>query len=288
VAIAKRPTSVLDHRAQVARARRFVDRHVGDEVRLASVARAAGASKFHLARLYRAITGETIGRTITRTRIERAAAALAERPARSISEIALEVGFGTPSSLNKAFRAALGLSPTEFRRATHAQRRRRLARLDVTPPPPAFTLAPPVVARCEPMRVVYVRERGPYSGISAPLAWAQLEVRLASTKLLAGQLVAASHDDPATVPADELRYDAGVIVGPHVTPPAGTEIAIWPGGTFAAFAFRGDYAAIEAATAQIGAGLAGHGFTFRDAPCYELYRGGRSPLTELWIPIEDP
>jgi AraC family transcriptional regulator len=278
---------VADHRTQVARARRFLRDHAGDEIRLATVARAAGASMFHLARLYRALTGETVGRAVTRMRIERAAAALLDSPLRPISAIALEVGFRTPSSLNKAFRAALGLSPTEFRDATEAERSRRLQALVVVPQPAPFELAPPAIARSDDMRVVYVRELGPYSGISAPLAWAQLEVRLAATRLLAGQLIGASHDDPATVPADALRYDAGVIVGPRVRPPAGTQIATWRGGSFASFPFRGEYASIEAAAGQVLASFGAHGFSLRPGPCLELYRGGTPPLTELWVPIEE-
>lgn len=286
MATAKRPSSVAHHRVQVARAWRFLRQHAGDEIELATVARAAGASMFHLARLYRTITGQTVGRALTQTRIERAAHGLLERPTRSISAIALEVGFRTPSSLNKAFRAALGLTPSEFRAASDSERWRRLQRLAVTTTAQTFEVGPPVVVRSDDKRVVYVRELGPYSGISAPLAWAQLEVRLASTQLLAGQLIGASYDDPATVPADQLRYDAGVIVGPDVRAPVGTKVAMWRGGCFASFPFRGDYASIANAGAPILMSLRDHAFTIRPGPCLELYR--HPPLTDLWVPIEEP
>jgi AraC family transcriptional regulator len=277
-------TTKLDHRAQVARARRFLRAHVGDDVQLAMVARVAGASMFHLARLYRAITGDTIGRALTRMRIERAAARLVELPARSVSSIALEVGFGTPSSLDKAFRAALGVSPTAFRRASVRKRREALRALEVAPPEePAYELAKPRIVRGEAMRVVYVPEQGAYSEISAPLAWATLEVRIGSTPLVACQRVGASHDDPESVSVDVLRYDAGVIVGPGVAAPVGTKLATWDGGAFAVFEYRGDYRFIAVAFREIFTGWKRYRLTMRDAPCLEMYRD--EPLTELWIPI---
>jgi AraC family transcriptional regulator len=282
----------MDHRVQVARARRFLRSHVGDDVQLATVARAAGASMFHLARLYRALTGDTVGRALTRMRIERAAHRLAESSNRSISAIALEVGFRTPSSLNKAFRAALDMSPTAFRSASPAARRTALRTLEVAPPDePAYTLAKPRIERAGAMRVVYVREQGAYSGVSGPLAWATLEVRIAATPLVACQRVAASYDDPDTVASDSLRYDAGVIVGPDVVAPPGTQLATWPGGTFAVFDYRGDYRFIADAFREI---FATHRPPKRrDAPCVELYRNDPSAtqidalLTELWIPIHE-
>jgi AraC family transcriptional regulator len=280
----------MDHRVQVARARRFIRTHAGDDLQLATIARAAGASMFHLARLYRALTGDTMGRSLTRMRIERAARAIVEMPPRDISSIALEVGFRTLSSLDKAFRAALGMSPTAFRNATPAARSAALRALEVAPrDEPAYTLSKPRFERAAEMRVVFVREQGAYSEISAPLAWATLEVRIASTPLVACQRVAASYDDPNTVASDSLRYDAGVIVGPGVAAPPGTKLAVWPGGAFRVFDYRGDYRFIAAAFQEIFSTRALH---TRDAPCIELYRSDPDApvaalLTELWIPIHE-
>jgi len=276
------------------RARKFLRSHVGEEVQLVAVARAAGASMFHLARLYRAITGDTVGRALTRMRIERAARRLVETPKRPITAIALEVGFRTPSSLDKAFRAALGMSPSEYRKASGPARRHALRALEVEPRiKPAYRLSPLRVEHHDDMRVVFVRERGPYSQVSAPLAWAQLEVRIASSPLVACQRIGASYGDPATDPDDELVYESGVIVGPNVTPPPGTHIGSWKGGRFAVFDYHGDYRFIADAFRAIFASWADTGFTVRRQPCLELYRTDPNEtsledwFTELWIPIEE-
>jgi AraC-like DNA-binding protein/DNA gyrase inhibitor GyrI len=279
VVTAKRASSALGHRAQIARARRFLRAHVGDRVSLGEVARAAGASMYHLARLYRALTGETVGQALTRQRIARAAEHLVETPARSISTIALDAGFRTPSSLTKAFRAALGVSPSQFRVATPAERRELARALDREPPDePVFALSGPRLAHTADIEVVYIRERGPYSEISAPLAWAMLEVRIAPTPLATAPRIGASYDDPEAVSIDELRYDAAVIVGPGDATPAGTRRATWSGGRFAVFDYRGDYRFIANAFRRI---FADHQLALRRAPCLERYHG---ELTELWVP----
>lgn len=293
MATAKRFSRVMDHRAQVARARRYLRRNVGREVELKAVAKAAGASMFHLARLHRAITGETVGGARTRMRIEAAAAALVKAPKRAVGAIALEVGFETPSSLNKAFRAALGVSPSEFRAATAAERARRLARLGEARTKPRYRLRGPVIRRSEGWRVVYVRELGPYADVSGPLAWAELELRLAAQPL-AGTRIAASYDDPRSEPAESLRYDAGVVVDAETAAPAGTKRATWAGGAFAVFAFGGDFRFIADAFRAIFAGWDRARWVVRDAPCLELYPDDPSLLpverlrAELWVPIEDP
>lgn len=291
MATAKRFASQLDHRAQVARARRHLGR--GGAAELASVARAAGASMFHLARLHRAITGETVGRARTRMRIEAAAAALLADLRRPVTAIALEVGYATPSSLNKAFRAALGMTPGAFRAAPARERAARLARLVPAREPPRYELAGPTIQRTPDFCVVCVREHGPYAAVSGPLAWAALELQLAAHPR-AGTRMAASHDDPRRAPADGLRYDAAVVIGADEPTPPGLQRATWRGGAFAVFAMRGDYRYIEDAFRAIFAGWPRHGLTKRAGPCLERYPDDPALAPpdrlrcELWVPILDP
>jgi AraC family transcriptional regulator len=282
----------LDHRVQVARARQFLGQHIQDDVSLSAVARAAGASMFHLSRLHRTITGETLGRARTRMRIEQAAMALVEQPGRPVSQIALATGFHTPSSLNKAFRAALGVSPTEFRTAPAAERQGRLARLAaIAGPTPEYALTRPAIQTRGDMRVVYLREHGRYAQVSAPLAWAQLERRIAATALATCPRIAATHDDASSVPGHTLRYDAGVIVGATVAPPPGLRVATWRGGAFAVYGYRGDYRFMEHAFQRIFTTWSLAARKRPGAPCLELYPDDLAALAappqvaELWIPI---
>ena len=248
--------------------------------------------------MYRAITGETIGGAITRLRIERGAQRLCDAPSRSVSEIALEVGYAMPSSFNKAFRAALDVSPTQFRTAASHDRQAWVAALHastkVTPPVPMRISSEPRITRRADMRVLHVRECGEYANVAAPLAWAHLERQLASSALARCERIGASHDDPRNVASEALRYDAAVVVEPHTVALPGTSAALWRGGAFAAFEYRGPYRFIaDAFDVMFRGWVVRAGARLRPAPCLEIYHDPSDVpdderLTELWIPISDP
>ena len=293
------------HRVVVARARRFLREHATAEIDLAGVARAAGASPYHFARLYHAMTGETVFATVTRFRLERGAALLAAAPAQalSISAIALEVGYQTPSAFSKAFRAALGVSPSALRDASPAARRamqealRRPVSAVGEPADAPLVLTGPTLRHREPVRVVFVRERGDYGDIAAPLAWARLVACFEAAGDVAALArwphIGASHDDPRVVSAAALRYDAGLIVGEETAAPRGTTVERWPGGAHAVFEYRGPYRRIEAAFDAIARDwILRVRPPLRDARSLEIYMkpSKNTPehelRTELWIPVE--
>jgi AraC family transcriptional regulator len=285
----------------VARAKRYLLDHATEPIQLAQVARAAGASPYHFSRLYHAFTGETVATTVTRLRVSRGAALLCAAPRRSISQIALEVGYATPSAFNKAFRAVLGMTPTALRALPTTARRLSLAALDEAiaspatwrPPAPPPALPPPSRRARGPERVIYVRERGNYGEIAAPLAWARLEACLAASAAYDRFLrVAASHDDPRTVGERALRYDAGIVVEAATPVPPGASVATWPGGVYAVFEHRGPFVQIAPAFHAIFRDWVATGrLPLRDAPSLEIYRvhAARTPehelLTELWMPV---
>lgn len=102
------------------RARDLIDRHFGEPLDLAAMARAAGFSRYHFARGFAAAYGETPGRYLTRRRIERAQDLLRSADL-TVTEICHLVGFSSPGSFSARFSALVGASPTEYRRA-HAER----------------------------------------------------------------------------------------------------------------------------------------------------------------------
>jgi AraC family transcriptional regulator len=60
-------------------------------------------SKFHLLRIFKAITGETIGEFISRIRIEKSAYFLLYNPSASIKSVAFDYGFSSSQNFAKAF-----------------------------------------------------------------------------------------------------------------------------------------------------------------------------------------
>jgi AraC family transcriptional regulator len=102
-------------RPEIQRALRFIGEHLDRPISVAEVAAAARLSEFHLHRVFHAIVGESIGRFITRRRLEIAALRLAYEPDRSITDIALSSGYSSSSNFSKAFTGYFGCSPTRVR-----------------------------------------------------------------------------------------------------------------------------------------------------------------------------
>jgi len=101
---------------RVRRAARFIRDNHQLPLTLAEMAAVADLSPFHFLRVFKAHTGETPYRFLTKIRVEHARRHLA-RPDLSVTEIAHLCGFASPSRLTAAFRGETGLSPSEFRAA---------------------------------------------------------------------------------------------------------------------------------------------------------------------------
>lgn len=101
----------LDTRAQlVRRAVEFVRAQAGGPLALAEVARAVHVSPNYLTGLFRAETGEPLGRFILGERIARSQERL-RLPGASVKTVALELGFGDPFTFSRAFKRVTGQPP---------------------------------------------------------------------------------------------------------------------------------------------------------------------------------
>jgi AraC family transcriptional regulator len=85
------------------------------DIGLNELAALVNLSRFHFCTAFRLATGHTPHEWLTRLRMERARELLSEAEVR-ITEIALEVGYKTPSAFTASFRKVVGVTPSEFRR----------------------------------------------------------------------------------------------------------------------------------------------------------------------------
>jgi len=98
----------------VLRAREYIDKHKTEELSLADVAKAAGASVFHFCKVFHKSTGLKFTDYVARVRVEDARTRLLS-PNLRISEIAYDVGFQSLTQFNRTFKRVFGQSPSEFR-----------------------------------------------------------------------------------------------------------------------------------------------------------------------------
>ena len=101
---------------QVRAAIDYIQDHVRDSLDLGSISRAAGLSKFHFARLFKAATGVTPFQFVTHVRMARAKELL-RKTRLPISEIAERVGYQKPSHFSARFRTVSGCGPNAYRKS---------------------------------------------------------------------------------------------------------------------------------------------------------------------------
>jgi AraC-like DNA-binding protein len=85
------------------------------DVALDDLAGLVGLNRYYFCHAFRCATGYTPHQWLTKLRMDLARQLLAEPPLRII-DVALAVGYQTPSAFAARFRKAIGVTPTEFRR----------------------------------------------------------------------------------------------------------------------------------------------------------------------------
>ncbi|MFI9610479.1 helix-turn-helix domain-containing protein [Streptomyces sp. NPDC052023] len=104
-------------RALAQRIRHFIDQNLGDsELAPEAIAAAHHISVRYLHKIF-ARDGTTVGRWIQRRRLEECSRELARRGSVSptVSAVAMRWGFVNPAHFSRSFRAAYGMSPSEWR-----------------------------------------------------------------------------------------------------------------------------------------------------------------------------
>lgn len=266
------------HRAQIGRAQRFIRLHLSSPLTLRQIAREAGASSFHFVRTFLAYTGETPFEFLRRVRLATAVRMLQEDPVGSITEIALAVGYDTPSAFNKVFRQKLRMSPSEFRnlgKDRHYDLIYRLAKpLDSTEEAMELNMSlEPVPVTRPAAHYVYLERRGPFAEV-APPAWEELFRHLAG-RIPHDQfteLLGLSGMDKSRQGEDSMIYQAGVcLAAPPAQVPPGLHHRRLEGGKYAQFLLTGPYSQIWIAFNRIFRALAESNTALRPEYCIENY-----------------
>jgi AraC family transcriptional regulator len=238
----KYKTTWNDYKERILRVLMHIQEHLDEALDLEELARVACFSSFHFHRIFAAMTGETIADHVRRLRLERAALEL-RSGARRVIQVALDAGYEAHAAFTRAFKAAYGVSPAEFRRATGP--------IAILAAPSGVHFRPGVplttfntnhittktmkviTRKIKPMRVAYLRHVGPYENVKP--TWFDLTARLSADKQLRKRsvFIGMGHDNPSVTPAAELRYDACVTVDEDYEPKKPVELQTIAGGDYA-------------------------------------------------------
>ena len=101
------------HDRRIRRALLFIADHYGEQISLEDTAAFVGISPAHLSRLFSVETGTTFSHQLTQCRIDRACKELNEGKL-NIKEIARLCGYPDANYFSRAFKKALGLTPSEW------------------------------------------------------------------------------------------------------------------------------------------------------------------------------
>ena len=102
----------------------FINTNYMNDISVEDAARTAGFSKFHFSRLFKQFTDQTFCEYLNQRRIS-AAETLLMNQRLSVTDVALQSGFSSLSTFNRAFRNIKSCTPSEFK-AFHQRRGMRV------------------------------------------------------------------------------------------------------------------------------------------------------------------
>jgi AraC family transcriptional regulator len=247
------------------RVQRVVDylaEHLDEDLDLERLASVAYFSPYHFHRIYRGLLGETVGETVRRLRLHRAAIDLLDREL-SIERTARRAGYASQAAFTRAFQAEYGEPPARYRGT------RRVAELEQAKDATLYRVELVTLPK---LRVAAIQHVGDYQLTSK--VFERLMTIAATTGLLtpATRTIGIFHDDPLAVPRDELRCTACITV-PDAFAPVGELTAVHiEGGRYATIIHTGSYSELKTAYDWLyGTWLPGGGEEPRNLPCLEEY-----------------
>ena len=238
------------------RVQRVVDylaEHLDETLDLEALARVACFSPYHFHRVYRGLLGETVGDTVRRMRLHRAAIDLLDREL-PIERTAARAGYASQAAFTRAFRTEYGAPPARYR----GTRNSAMYQVEIV-----------ILPR---LRVASIQLRGSYQ--LASRAFERLMGIAATTGLLTPDTrsIGVFYDDPASVPEAELRAAVCVSVPDSWTSSGELTESHIEGGRYARIIHTGSYAELKTAYDWLyQAWLPNSAEAPRDLPCIEEY-----------------
>ena len=269
---------------QIQRGVDFIEARLDQDIELRGVSKAAGISHAHFQRIFKALTGETLGTYVRARRMAQSLHLLLTTDCR-VLDIAIGAGFESQEAFARAFKRAFGMTPSAYRALGHGNLFLEKLRLDeaylehvstsVSHEP---TIEQRPAAQTLGMRTVFYGRESEKNNLAdkLPPLWAGF---LARTHELRGEVplpyygvIRPDLEDP-----ERLEYFASAEVRPAHAPPPNMVALELPAGRYAVFEHRGPTETLDTTVDYIyGSWLprAGHRHTW--GADLELYGAGWS------------
>lgn len=280
------------YRDNINRVIKAIIRHPGDEWTTPTLASLAGISPFHFHRIFRTLTGETMFAFLQRRRLLRAIELINEDKF-SFTEIALECGFDSGSSLSRAFRKHLGCTPSDYRQQ-HSSLLLPPARPRVIDP----AQLPIEIRKVRQRQAVIVERKGIIEQDFSQAAAAAFRVLTCELQRVNAwsairERIGICPDEASLVPDADARYQAGFLYEGEL-PLMNEEVrqVTIPAGNWAVSVHQGAHETCWQSWNRLYRDwLPASGHQLGDAAPFEIYLNNRKQVapdelrTEIWIPI---
>lgn len=192
----------------------YVQSNLSESPSLEKLAQISGFSSFYFHRIFTAITGETVNFFTNRLRLEKAARLL-KFSSGSITHIAYECGFSSPSTFSRLFKQYFGTSPSNYKKTRVIENnkiRKELFPINEYIIPMSNEQLrenfPVKIKEITERRIALIRVIGAYqenlvlNAFKQMVKWAK-KMNLYNTETIFGM----SLDDPMVTPQDKYRYE---------------------------------------------------------------------------------
>ena len=264
----------------------------GDWTTQALAGRAA-ISAFHFHRIFRALTGETMFAFVQRRRLLRTIELIDEGNF-TLTEIALECGFDSGSSLSRAFRKHFHCSPSQYR-----QQHPSLLLPPARPHSTSKNTLPVEIRDTRARQALVVERKGMVDQNFNQAAAAAFRVLTGEIKRVNGwhairERIGMCPDEASMAPDAEARYQAGFFYEGEL-PEMSEEVqrVTVPGGRWAVAVHQGSHETLWQSWNWLYRDwLSMSGYAPRDAAPFEIYLNHKKQTTpeelrtEIWIPIQ--
>lgn len=193
-----------------------IEEDLEQDLSLGALASRFGASEFHFHRRFTESLGETPKQHVERLRLEKAALQLAVSDT-PITELAFSLGFRNLETFSRRFRAAVGYSPSGYRKMARAAQADRVHNRDFHASSDYF-LSRARFCAIPDMHLLALRQLGDYGALIDSFGakhspWAEVQALAMAAKLpVEPVFLGIFLDDPTQTPEPQRRADVCVVL----------------------------------------------------------------------------